>query len=129
MRLPLMLAGYTRSPRMASCSSQGTRHRTHLALGSLTGLAGLLVLDLALSHEHNMLARELLLELTHKSHLVLAEQVLQAVRQEDDDSSSALVDDNFLGTSNVQVLQEWAKLLLFDLLACSEHSNQTCEGG
>jgi len=129
-------------------SSQSARHWAHLSLGGLAGLAGLLVLDLTLGHEDDVLAREFLLELTHKSHLVLAEQVLETVWDEDDDGSSALVDNDFLGTSDVQVLQERAELLivdlevheglgdlvlelcglslfLLDLLACSKHSNQT----
>merc|ERR1711975_190685 len=110
-----MLAGNTRSERMASCTGECARARTDLSLGGLTGLAGFLVLDVACGHEHNVLAAELLLELTHKTHLVLTEQVLEAVWQEDNDGSCALVDNNFLSTRNVQVLQVWAELLVVDL--------------
>merc|ERR1712080_293576 len=110
-----MLAGKTRSARMASHSGEGAGTGTNLSLGSLAGLAGFLVLDVAGGYQHHVLSAELLLELTHKTHLVLPEEVLEAVWHEDDNGSSALVDNNFLGARNVQILQVWAELLVVDL--------------
>jgi len=89
--------------------SECTRVWADLALRRLAGLARLLVLNLALSSKHDVLARELLLQLTHEANLVLPEQVLEAVWDEDHNSSSALVDNNLLSCSDVQVLEERAK--------------------
>lgn len=49
--------------------------QTNLALGGLAVGVLLLILDLALGHEHNVLARELLLKLAHEADLQHRQQV------------------------------------------------------
>ena len=49
------------------------------------------------------------------TNLVLPEEVLEPVWDEDDNGGGGLVHDNLLGSSDVEVLEVWAKLLVVDL--------------